>query len=123
MTSPLVLNVDDYDVARYVKTRILTNAGYRVQEAKSGKEALNMAGEVCPDLVLLDVRLPDIDGRDVTRRLRGNPRTAAVPILQTSAAYITDQDVTSGYESGANAYVRVPYEPKDLVATVRSLLH
>jgi CheY-like chemotaxis protein len=123
MTLPLVLNVDDYDAARYAKTRILKNAGYRVHEARSGKEALDMIERVHPNLVLLDVRLPDIDGRDVARRIRSNPMTADMLILQTSAAFVTDQDVMSGYESGANAYVRAPYQPSDLVATIRSLIH
>ncbi len=123
MTSVLVLNVDDYDAGRYAKTRLLLNAGFQVQEATNGEDALAMLENTHPDLVLLDVRLPDIDGRDISRRIRANPAMKAIRIIQTSAAFITAEDMATGYESGADGYITAPYLPGDLLAMVRSLTH
>ncbi|MET0857112.1 MAG: response regulator, partial [Telluria sp.] len=82
----LILNVDDNDGARYVKTRILLNAGFRVEEAANGTDALSMVARVAPALVLLDVKLPDINGIEVCRRIKADPATCDVLVLQTSAA-------------------------------------
>lgn len=123
MTAVLVLNVDDYEAARYSKTRLLQNAGFQVLEAINGLEALSMVDASLPSIILLDVRLPDLDGREVCRRLRANAATSAVRIVQISSAYITEEDVASGLESGADAYITAPYEPAALIAVVRSLIH
>lgn len=124
MTSKiLILNVDDYDQARYVKTRLLQNAGFLVEEACNGVEALEMAARLQPRLVLLDVRLPDIDGREVCRRIKTDPATSGMNVIQTSAAFISGQDVYEGLASGADRYITVPFEPQDLIAAVRAMLH
>ena len=124
MTSKiLILNVDDYDQARYVKTRLLQNAGFLVEEASNGRDALEMAARLQPGLVLLDVRLPDIDGREVCRRIKADPATSGMNVIHTSAAFITEQDVRSGLASGADRYIPVPFEPQDLIAAVRAVLH
>ena len=119
----LILNVDDYDQARYIKTRLLQNAGFLVEEASNGIDALEMAGRLHPSLVLLDVRLPDIDGREVCRRLKADPATSDMNVIHTSAAFISEQDARAGLESGADRYIPVPFEPQDLIAAVRSVLH
>ena len=124
MTSKiLILNVDDYDQARYVKTRLLQNAGFLVEEASNGVDALEMAARLHPSLVLLDVRLPDIDGREVCRRIKADPATCDMNVIHTSAAFITEQDAREGIASGADRYIPVPFEPQDLIAAVRSVLH
>ena len=82
----LILNVDDNDGARYAKTRILQSAGFRVMEAANGTDALAMVREDDPALVLLDVKLPDINGIEVCRRIKADPDTNCVLVLQTSAA-------------------------------------
>jgi CheY-like chemotaxis protein len=121
MPAALILNVDDYEAARYAKTRLLQNAGFQVQEAESGADALEAAAHIRPDLILLDVKLPDMDGREVCRQLKTNPVTADLRVVQTSAAFISSQDVERGYASGAEAYLCAPFEPRDLIRLVRSL--
>ena len=124
MTSKiLILNVDDYDQARYVKTRLLQNAGFLVEEASNGIDALEMAARLHPSLVLLDVRLPDIDGREVCRRIKADPATSRMNVIHTSAAFISEQDAREGLASGADRYIPVPFEPQDLIAAVRAVLH
>ncbi|MFC0134014.1 hybrid sensor histidine kinase/response regulator [Massilia eurypsychrophila] len=118
----LILNVDDNDGARYVKTRILLNAGFRVEEAANGTDALLMVTRVEPALVLLDVKLPDINGIEVCRRIKGNPATCDVLVLQTSAALTGRDDKIRGLEGGADNYLAAPIEADELVANVRALL-
>jgi CheY-like chemotaxis protein len=84
--SPLILNVDDNDGARYAKTRILKSAGFEVAEATNGTDALNTVRRGGISLVLLDVKLPDINGIEVCRRIKTDPNSAMVLVLQTSAA-------------------------------------
>ena len=119
---PVILNVDDTDAARYAKTRIIQRAGFRVLEAGSGAEALRIAQEVSPDLVLLDTKLPDINGFEVCRQLKQNPETAMVLVLQTSASYLSSPDKVRALDSGADNYLFEPIEPEELVANVRALL-
>ncbi|WP_426177245.1 response regulator transcription factor [Massilia sp. TWR1-2-2] len=118
----LILNVDDNDGARYVKTRILLNAGFRVEEAANGTDALLMVTRVEPALVLLDVKLPDINGIEVCRRIKGDPATCDVLVLQTSAALTGRDDKIRGLEGGADNYLAAPIEADELVANVRALL-
>ncbi len=116
-----VLNVDDYPAALYATSRVLRQAGYRVLEATTGAEALARAGE-CPDLIILDVNLPDVDGFEVARRIKADPETATIPVLQMSAAYPDPEHRALGLEGGADAYLAQPVEPRELLATIRALL-
>lgn len=118
----LVLNVDDNDGARYAKSRILTHAGLSVIEASNGEDAIVMAQTKFPDLILLDVKLPDINGMEVCRRLKGDPATEAVLILQTSASYIDAADKVRALDGGADNYLVEPIEPDELIANVKALL-
>jgi signal transduction histidine kinase len=118
----LVLNVDDNDGARYAKSRILTRAGLRVIEAASGGEALKAAQEHHPDLVLLDMKLPDIHGMEVCRMLKQDPGTGSILVLQTSASYLSSADKIRALDGGADNYLFEPIEPEELVANVRALL-
>lgn len=122
MHQALVLNVDDYQAARYAKTRLLSNAAFRVVEAETGEDALDLVLRLTPRLVLLDVKLPDMDGRDVCRKIKANSATASVLVVLTSSALISPSDIAIGHESGADAYLITPFEPRDLVALVRSLV-
>ena len=118
----LILNVDDSEGARYAKSRILTRAGFTVIEAADGNSALLRAREDKPDLVLLDVKLPDINGFEVCRLLKADPETRAVLVLQTSASYIGVADKIRALEGGADNYLFEPIEPEELVANVKALL-
>jgi PAS domain S-box-containing protein len=116
-----VLIVDDDPAARYATTRRLASAGFRTVEAASGAEAL---AAIRPSLsaVLLDVHLPDIDGFALCRHLRSLPEISRIPILQMSAAYVTDDDKVRGLDSGADAYLTHPVDAAVLVATVQALV-
>ncbi len=119
--SIVVLNVDDYEAGRYATTRVLRQAGFEVIEAGSGTEAVSLAGRQ-PDLVVLDVNLPDFDGFEVCRRLKSDPVTAGIPILYLSALYYDLEHRIRGLEVGADAYLKQPVEPRELVATAHALL-
>ncbi|MGV3723614.1 MAG: ATP-binding protein [Actinomycetota bacterium] len=122
--TPIILNVDDAGANRYVLSRILSRAGYQIQEASSGSEALQHLSGASPrpDLVVLDVHLPDIDGFEVCRRIKTNPQLARIPVLQLSALYVHPEERARGLESGADAYLVSPVDPLELVASVRALL-
>lgn len=117
-----ILNVNDDDASRYVVSRILRSAGYEVVEAAAGFEALSLVRREHPAMVVLDIQLPDISGLEVCRRLKGDPQTAGIPVLQTSATFITADRKVEGLESGADGYLAQPIEPPELLATVRALL-
>ena len=119
-----VLVVDDSEANRYVVTRWLREAGFDVTEAASGEEALRAArdADARPDLILLDIRLPDTSGFDVLRQLRDDERTTEIPVVHLSASFTTGEWRAHGLEAGAEAYLTHPVEPRELVATVRSLL-
>ena len=118
----LILNVDDNDGARYAKTRILSRAGFNVIEAPTGTTALERVRAEAPDLVLLDVKLPDINGLEVCRRIKASPETSGTLVLQTSAAAVHSLDRIRGLEGGADSYLTEPVEPAELIAHVRALL-
>jgi len=120
----LVLNVDDYEAGRYATSRVLRQAGFEVMEAATGTEGLRLAEQEAEhvDLVLLDVNLPDVDGFEVCRRIKANPRTSTVPVLYLSAAYRSAEHRVTGLELGADGYLTQPVEPRELVATVNALL-
>jgi PAS domain S-box-containing protein len=120
--SPLILNVDDNDGARYAKTRILQSAGFEVMEATNGTDALAAVKHGGISLVLLDVKLPDINGIEVCRRIKADPDSAMVLVLQTSAALTGRADKIRGLEGGADNYLAAPIEADELIANVNALL-
>lgn len=116
----IILNVDDEEAPRYAKTRTLTHAGFRVVEAATGYEALRKSEDLQPWVVLLDVKLPDISGLEVSGIIK--KRWPHIFVLQTSATFVTGADRTRGLEGGADSYLTQPIEPGELVAAVRALL-
>lgn len=116
-----VLLVDDDEGMRYTLGRTLKRAGYRIIEAANGYEALARAQER-PDIIVLDVRLPDIDGIEVCRRLKADADTLSIPVLQVSAERVSVQDQVAGLEGGADAYLTHPIDNSVLTATVKALL-
>jgi hypothetical protein len=116
-----ILVVDDNVATRYSTSRVLRAAGFSVLEAATGRDALAQA-EHRPDLVILDVDLPDIDGFEVCRRLRSLPSTARTPVLHLSAAFTRDLDKVHGLDAGADGYMTHPVEPPVLVATINAFL-
>ena len=120
--STLILNVDDNDGARYAKTRILQSAGFEVIEASDGTAALATVKRGGVALVLLDVKLPDINGLEVCRRIKADPDSALVLVLQTSAALTGRADRIRGLDGGADNYLAAPIEADELIANVNALL-
>ncbi len=118
----LILSVDDYEASRYARSQMLRRAGFEVLEAGTGAETLRLASERRPDLVLLDVNLPDMDGFEVCRRLRAQEGTLTVPIVHISATFLSDRAEDLAYEGGADSYLTDPVEPAVLLATIHSLL-
>ncbi|MFB2919217.1 response regulator [Aerosakkonema funiforme] len=117
-----ILHVDDNETNRYVVARTLRSAGFEVEEAGTGASALRSVGEQQPDLVILDVRLPDIDGFEVCRRIKTNPATSFIPVLHLSASFVKSEDKAQGLEGGADGYLAQPVEPIELLATIKALL-
>ena len=117
-----VLVVDDTEGNRYAVTRLLRGAGMEVVEAENAAQAFACLSAVVPDLVVLDLNLPDVSGHDVLRAIKSSPETAAVPVMHVSASYITNADRAYGLEHGADAYLTHPLDPDVFVATARALL-
>ncbi len=120
--APVILNVDDDDAARYVKSRILKRAGFEVVEASTLAGAERLLHERLPQLVLLDVKLPDGNGRDLCARIKADPQMASVLVLQTSASHIDSHHRVASLDAGADGYLVEPLGPEELVANVRALL-
>ncbi|QQQ79445.1 fused response regulator/phosphatase [Saccharothrix sp. 6-C] len=117
-----VLVVDDIEASRYVRTSWLRRGGHRVTEAVTGGEALDLLAAQEFDIVVLDVDLPDINGFDVAERIKGDPRTAAIPVVHVSAAFREAEDRITGLNRGADAYLTEPVDAGELMATVEAAL-
>ncbi len=118
----IILVVDDNESGRYHKARTLRRAGFEVIEAANGGDALVLVALRKPRVVVLDTQMPDIDGGEVCRRIKNDPNTASVIVLQMSATYVREEDTVRALEGGADASLTEPVEGNVLIATVRSLL-
>ncbi len=116
-----ILVVDDREENRYITSRTLRSADYLVVEACTGREALAKAAEL-PDLILLDIRLPDMTGFEVCKRIKANPNTRGIPVVHLSASFVTSESKVMSLEGGADSYLTQPVEPPVLLATVKALL-
>lgn len=120
MSEKILIIDDDLDTLRLVGL-MLQRQGYQISAATNGQQGLEKAFDEDPDLILLDVMMPDMDGYEVTRRLRQNPSTLETPILMFTAKTQLDDKVI-GFEVGANDYLTKPTHPSELQARVRTLL-
>lgn len=120
-TQPLVLLVEDEPAQREVLSYNLSAEGFRVTTAVDGDEALLLAGEEVPDLILLDWMLPNLSGIEVCRRLKMRADTRAVPVIMLSAR-TEEVDRVRGLETGADDYIVKPYSVAELIARVRAAL-
>lgn len=120
MSEKILIIDDDLDTLRLVGL-MLQRQGYQISAATNGQQGLDKAFEEYPDLILLDIMMPDMDGYEVTRRLRRNPSTMETPILMFTAKTQLDDKVI-GFEVGANDYLTKPTHPSELQARVKTLL-
>ena len=119
---PVVLNVNDNDASRYLVTRMLERGGFTVIESATGRGALDRVRHEMPRLVVLDIKLPDMNGLEVCQRIKADPQTHSVKVLHTSAVFVATEFKVQSLECGADGYLSHPFEQEELIATVRSLL-
>lgn len=116
-----ILVVDDTLANRWVVARVLEEAGHRIVQGETSEEAIRLAAEL-PDLILLDVRLPDGNGLQIAKRLKADPLTRGIPVVLISASFTSGSARAQGLDAGADGYLTHPVEPPVLLATVRALL-
>jgi CheY-like chemotaxis protein len=117
----LILNVDDSEVHRYLVSELLKRAGFKVEEASTGQEAVAAAAATNPDVIVLDVNLPDLSGFDVCRRLKSQPATARIPVVFLTGTAMDDESRGCGMAAGAADYLTFPVNPETLCALVARL--
>jgi two-component system, cell cycle response regulator DivK len=116
-----ILVVEDQMDNRQILRDLLGNAGYELLEAENGAEALTTVARQRPDLILMDIQLPVMDGYEATRRLKADPATKSIPIIVVTS-YALSGDETKAREAGCDAYVTKPYSPRQLLGKVREFL-
>jgi CheY-like chemotaxis protein len=120
-SSPTILVVDDFDDTRLLLRTWLKRKGFQVEEAGNGNEAVAAAERLHPDLIIMDVEMPELDGLAATRKIRQLTNFASVPIVAVSA-YGADLYRDHALAAGCNEYVSTPFEPDQLEQIIRSLL-
>ncbi|MBO3752389.1 fused response regulator/phosphatase [Streptosporangiaceae bacterium NEAU-GS5] len=118
----MILVVDALAANRTAIAAWLEQAGHKVTQAATGAQALSAVRTLQPDLILLDIDLPDIDGFTVCERIKGDPATEAIPVVHLTATAVEATDRTQGLDRGADAYLTGPIEPEVLLATVHAVL-
>jgi two-component system, cell cycle response regulator DivK len=119
--SKRILVVEDHEDNRQILRDLLGNAGYDMIEAETGEDGLTAAASKRPDLILMDIQLPGIDGYETTRRLKADPALRAVPIIVVTSYALSGDDIKAR-EAGCDAYVTKPYSPRQLLAKIREYL-
>ena len=118
---PLILVVDDNEDSTRIIETVLTNSGYDVRVARTGKDALDCVTKEAPEAILLDIMMPEMSGIEVLERLRSSPNSARIPVILLTAKS-QDEDVISGYQYGADYYITKPFTPKQLIYGIRLVL-
>ncbi|HYU17160.1 MAG TPA: response regulator [Chloroflexota bacterium] len=116
-----VLIVEDHEDNRRIVRDLLTSVGYEVLEAVSGEEGVALAEAERPDLILMDIQLPGLDGYEATRQIKANPALREIPIIAVTSYALSGDDVKAR-EAGCDAYVTKPFSPRDLLAKIREYL-
>lgn len=119
--SKLILVVEDQEDNRRIMRDLLASAGYEVMEAVTGEEGVAAAETHGPDLILMDIQLPGLDGYEATRRIKANPELHHIPIIVVTSYALSGDDVKA-YEAGCDGYVSKPFSPRELLAKIREYL-
>lgn len=120
-TPPLILVVEDYDDAREMYVEYLTFTGFNVESATNGLEAIDMTQRLKPDLVLMDLALPKLDGWEATRRLKSDPATAGIPVIALTGHALAGH-AERAREAGCDSFITKPCVPDELVAEISRVL-
>jgi len=119
--SQRIMVVEDQEDNRQILRDLLGGNGYGLIEAWDGEMALTTLASQRPDLILMDIQLPGIDGYEVTRRIKADPALRAIPIIAVTS-YALSGDAEKAFEAGCDAYVTKPYSPRQLLAKIREYL-
>ena len=119
--SKLILVVEDQEDNRRIMRDLLTSVGYEVIEAVTGEDGVATAESQRPDLILMDIQLPGLDGYEATRQIKTNPDLEHIPIIVVTSYALSGDDVKA-FEAGCNAYVSKPFSPRELLAKIREYL-
>ena len=119
--SKRILVVEDQEDNRRIVRDLLTSVGYEIIEALNGEEGVQAAETHVPDLILMDIQLPVLDGYEATRRIKANPTIQHIPIIVVTSYALSGDDVKAA-EAGCDGYVSKPFSPRALLAKVRELL-
>lgn len=119
--SKVILVIEDQEDNRRIMRDLLTSAGFHVIEADTGEDGVRFADLHRPDLILMDIQLPDFDGYEATRRIKANPDMKAIPIIAVTS-YALSGDDKKAFEAGCDAYVSKPFSPRALLAKIREIL-
>jgi two-component system cell cycle response regulator DivK len=116
-----VLVIEDHEDNRRIMRDLLTSAGYKITEAATGEDGVRLAAAEPPDLILMDIDLPGIDGYEATRRVKDHPALRSVPVVAVTS-YALSGDDAKAFAAGCDAYVAKPFSPRALLAKVRELV-
>ena len=116
-----ILVVEDQEDNRRILRDLLTSAGYEIIQAENGEEALAAAARERPDLILMDIQLPVLDGYEATRRIKADPDLKNIPVIVVTS-YALSGDDGKAHAAGCDAYVTKPYSPRQLLAKIKEFL-
>ena len=119
--SKRILVIEDQEDNRQIVRDLMTASGYELIEATTGEEGLEAAARERPDLILMDIQLPGIDGYEVTRRIKADPKLRQIPIIAVTS-YALSGDDKKAFAAGCDGYVTKPYSPRLLLAKIREYL-
>jgi len=116
--SKVILVIEDQEDNRRILRDLLNSVDYEVIEAVTGEDGVRSAMAHKPDLILMDIQLPDFDGYEATRRIKANPALSPIPIIAVTSYALSGDDVKA-FEAGCDAYVTKPFSPRALLAKIR----
>ncbi len=119
--SSRILVVEDQEDNRRIMRDLLTSAGYEMIEALTGESGVERAEADRPDLILMDIQLPGLDGYEATRRIKANPALRQIPVIAVTS-YALSGDEQKAHDAGCDGYVAKPFSPRALLATIRTFL-
>jgi two-component system, cell cycle response regulator DivK len=116
-----ILVVEDQEDNRQIIRDLVTSAGYELIEAQDGEEGVALAAQEKPDLILMDIQLPVLDGYEATRRIKAQPELKAIPVIAVTS-YALSGDDQKAFAAGCDGYVTKPFSPRQLLAKIREHL-